>query len=238
MPVTASQSSVFIKEYVFLFNCYAGCTAKMAAKLLRFVVTSPLKVGQQFNNKYGPLASTNSFCGMSSNLLSTKRLFSLSVPEMVTSHLTSICGQSKTWQRPQTDVTTAAKTMNNLTMDICSPTQEKFHALKASIYKCNPKCIRKFNELPVQHYSVLSTGKIMPNQSIVSTKRPPKASRTKQPSRANLPQLSETEVKYEAFVVVNSGQKDSLYRTVTKSLLDREKILIFEVSWCSFRNPG
>lgn len=175
----------------------------MAAKLLRFLATSPHKIGQRFN-KYGHLASNNSFCGMSSNPLSAKRLFGLCIPEMVASHLTNICGRAKTWQRPQTDVTTAA----TIPMDIYPPTQEEFYALKASIYKHNPKCIKKIIELPVRHYSVLSAGKIMPNQGIVATKRPPKASRTKQPSRANLPHLSETEVKYEAFVVLNSSRKD------------------------------
>ncbi|XP_060096844.1 required for meiotic nuclear division protein 1 homolog [Heteronotia binoei] len=163
----------------------------MAAKLLRFLATSSHKIGQQVN-KYGHLTSNNSFCGMSSSMLSVKRLFSLSIPEMVASHLTNICGQAKIWQTPHTDVTTTAKTVNYLIMDIFHPTQEKFHALKASIYKRNPKCIRKF-ELPVRHYSVLSTDTIMSNQGILSTKRPPKASRTKQPSRVNLPQLSEKE---------------------------------------------
>ncbi|XP_054832283.1 required for meiotic nuclear division protein 1 homolog [Eublepharis macularius] len=164
----------------------------MAAKLLRFLATCPYKMSQQFH-KYEYLSSSNSLCRKSSNSLSAKSLFSLCIPETVVSQLTHICRQAKNSQKPQADVTTAAKTMNYLVPDICPPTQEQLCALKSSVYKYNPKCIRKFIKLPVQHYSVLSAGKIMLSQGIVSTKRPPKASRTKQPSRANLPQLSETE---------------------------------------------
>nr|XP_056709637.1 required for meiotic nuclear division protein 1 homolog [Euleptes europaea] len=165
----------------------------MAAKLLRFLAISPHKIGQRFN-KYGYLASSNSLYGMLSNSLSAKRLFNLCIPETVASHLTNTCGQAKTWQRClQADVTTAAKTMNHFIMDSCPSTWEQFHTANASMYEHKPKCTREFSEIPVRHYSVLSTGKIIPNQAIVSTKRPLKASRTKQPSRANLPQLSETE---------------------------------------------
>ncbi|XP_077205866.1 required for meiotic nuclear division protein 1 homolog isoform X1 [Paroedura picta] len=187
----------------------------MAAKLvLRFLATSPHKIGQQFN-KSGHLTSNNSFDRMSSNALSAKRLFRLHIPEVVASYLTSTCGQAKTCWKPQTDVTTVAETMNYLIMDTYPSAQEKFHPLKASVYKCNPRCITKF--ISVRHYSALATGKIMPNQGIVSTKRPPKASRTKQPSRANLPQLSEIEdlMQCTAFATADEYHLGNLCQDLT-----------------------
>ncbi|XP_048344684.1 required for meiotic nuclear division protein 1 homolog [Sphaerodactylus townsendi] len=178
----------------------------MAARMLRFLGVSSQTVGQRFNS-YGHLASSNNFCGISSNSLSAKRSFNLCTPDTVGSHLTNVCGHAKTWQRLQADVTTAAKTMNFFIMNISPPALEQFHALKSSIFKHNP----------VRHYSVLSTGKIIPKQGTVSTKRPPKASRTKQPSRANLPQLSETEdlMQCTAFATADEYHLSNLCHDLT-----------------------
>lgn len=174
----------------------------MGTKLLRFLVRSSPKICQsQLVCKYGHPAPSNQLHGASSNFQSANKFFSSYIPETAVSCLTGVCLQANTWHRPQVNFTTAAKTVNNWIMDISSPSKKQFCAARAAKYQHNPKCLRKLTELPVQYYSVLSPGKIMPKQSIVPAKRPPKASRTKQPSRANLPLLSETEVQYKIFMV-------------------------------------
>ncbi|XP_066471789.1 required for meiotic nuclear division protein 1 homolog isoform X2 [Tiliqua scincoides] len=166
----------------------------MTAKLLRFLARSSHKVCQyQHLHKFGHLASSKSPQGASGNSLSANRFVSLCIPKAAVSCLTSVCGQAKNLHRQQVNVTTAAKTMNYFVMDICPSSREKFCALRTAVYKHNSKCVKTFTDTPSRHYSVLSTGKIIPNPSIVPAKRPPKASRTKQPSRANLPLPSETE---------------------------------------------
>ncbi|XP_013813128.2 required for meiotic nuclear division protein 1 homolog isoform X2 [Apteryx mantelli] len=60
-------------------------------------------------------------------------------------------------------------------------------------YKLNKEHIEKLRDIPARCYSVVSTGKIIPKHSIQPVKRPPKAPRTKQPSRTNQPLLSDTQ---------------------------------------------
>ncbi|XP_053148539.1 required for meiotic nuclear division protein 1 homolog [Hemicordylus capensis] len=165
----------------------------MATKLLRFLNNFPHKICQcQHLHKYGFLASKYPQ-GRSSNSLSANRFIRLCIPKATASCLTNAGVQAKNWQRPQAVITTAAKTVNDLNMGFYPPSKERFCTLRPASYKYNSKCVRKLIDIPSRHYSVLSTGKTMPDQSIVPVKRPPKASRTKQPSRANLPLPSETE---------------------------------------------
>uniref|UniRef100_A0A670IUZ3 Required for meiotic nuclear division 1 homolog n=1 Tax=Podarcis muralis TaxID=64176 RepID=A0A670IUZ3_PODMU len=166
----------------------------MATKLLRFLARSSHKTSHcQHLHKYGLSASSNNLQGVSSNSLLACRSISMCIPEATTSCLSRLCVQTKEWQRPQANVPTAAKTVNYLSMHVCPPHREQFCALKNTSFKHNAKCMGKFMDIPNRHYSVLSSSKIMPNQHILPAKRLPKASRTKQPSRANLPLPSETE---------------------------------------------
>ncbi|XP_061480122.1 required for meiotic nuclear division protein 1 homolog isoform X2 [Rhineura floridana] len=166
----------------------------MATKLLRFLARSSYKTSQcQYLHKYGFSASSNNLQGVSSTSLLAYRSISMCIPEAVVSYLTHICVQAKDQQRLEANATTATKTVNYLSMYICSPYGGQFCALKNTSYQHNSKCIRKLTYTPNRHYSVLSTSTILPKQTVVPGKRPPKASRTKQPSRANLPLPSETE---------------------------------------------
>lgn len=175
----------------------------MATKLLRFLTRSSSKVCQcQHLHKFGHLASSKSPQAASGNSLSTNRFVNLSIPKAAASYLTNVCMQTKNLHSQQVNVTTVAKTMNYLVMDIC-PSRKKFCAPRNALYKHYSEIVRALNNVPSRHYSVLSTSKIIPNPSIVPAKRPPKASRTKQPSRANLPLSSETEVSCEIITVCN-----------------------------------
>ncbi|XP_044278647.1 required for meiotic nuclear division protein 1 homolog isoform X2 [Varanus komodoensis] len=157
----------------------------MAAKLLRFLARSTHKISQcQHFCKYGHVTSSSSFQGSPSNSVLANRCINLCIPEAK--------AEAIDWRRLQANVTTVGKTVHPLIMSICPPSREQFCVLKNACYKGNSKRIR-LTVIPNRHFSVLSTSKIVPTQGLVSGKRPPKASRTKQPSRANLPLPSETE---------------------------------------------
>ncbi|KAM4785960.1 required for meiotic nuclear division protein 1 homolog isoform 5-T5 [Cyanocitta cristata] len=59
-------------------------------------------------------------------------------------------------------------------------------------YRLNTEWIKKLRNTSSRFYAVVSAGKIVPKPSNQPVKRPPKAPRTKQPSRTNLP-LSDME---------------------------------------------
>lgn len=61
-------------------------------------------------------------------------------------------------------------------------------------YRLNTEWIKKLRSTSSRFYAVVSAGKIVPKPNNQPVKRPPKAPRTKQPSRTNLP-LSAMEVK-------------------------------------------
>ncbi|XP_013916284.1 PREDICTED: required for meiotic nuclear division protein 1 homolog, partial [Thamnophis sirtalis] len=147
---------------------------KMAVKLLGFLARSSYTISQcRYFPTYGYLAS-------SSNLLSVNRYLRLCIPEATSSNFTSNCTDNSKWFSPKITIGALAKITNYLT-----------HPLKASIFKQKLKHIRILTGIPNRHYSVLSPSKLQPNQDIVPVKRLPKTSRTKQPSRINLPLPSE-----------------------------------------------
>ncbi|XP_034274923.1 required for meiotic nuclear division protein 1 homolog isoform X3 [Pantherophis guttatus] len=156
----------------------------MAMKLLGFLARSSYTISQcRYFPTYGYLASSN-------NLLSVNRYLRLCIPEATPSNFTSNCMNNSNWFSPQITIGATAKIINYLTMDACLSSRE-LHPLKASIFKQKLKHIRILTGIPNRHYSVLSPSKLQPNQDIVPVKRLPKASRTKQPSRINLPLPSE-----------------------------------------------
>ncbi|XP_015677429.1 required for meiotic nuclear division protein 1 homolog [Protobothrops mucrosquamatus] len=156
----------------------------MAVKLLGLLARSSHTISQcRCFPTYGYLASSN-------NLLSVNKYLGQHIPEATSSNFTSNCMDISNWFSPQTTISAAAKIINYLTTDAC-PSSRELHPLKASIFKHKLKHIRTLTEIANRHYSVLSPSKIQPNPDIVPVKRLPKASRTKQPSRANLPLPSE-----------------------------------------------
>ncbi|XP_070589815.1 required for meiotic nuclear division protein 1 homolog isoform X2 [Erythrolamprus reginae] len=155
----------------------------MAMKLLGFLARSSYTISQcRYFPTYGYLTSSN-------NLLSVNRHCRLCIPKG-TSNFTSNCIDNSNLFSPQTTIGSTAKIINYLTMDAC-PSSRELHPFKASIFKQKLKHIRIFTGIPNRHYSVLSPSKLQPKQDIVPVKRLPKASRTKQPSRINLPLPSE-----------------------------------------------
>ncbi|XP_032072675.1 required for meiotic nuclear division protein 1 homolog isoform X2 [Thamnophis elegans] len=156
----------------------------MAVKLLGFLARSSYTISQcRYFPTYGYLAS-------SSNLLSVNRNLRLCIPEATSSNFTSNCMDNSKWFSSKITIGALAKITNYLTMDVC-PSSRELHPLKASIFKQKLKHIRILTRIPNRHYSVLSPSKLQPNQDIVPVKRLPKTSRTKQPSRINLPLPSE-----------------------------------------------
>ncbi|XP_039202854.1 required for meiotic nuclear division protein 1 homolog isoform X3 [Crotalus tigris] len=156
----------------------------MAVKLLGFLARSSHIISQcQCFPTYGYLASSN-------NLLSVNKYLRQHIPEATSSNFTSNCMDISNWFSPQTTISAAAKIINYLTTDAC-PSSRELHPLKASIFKHKLKHRRTPTEILNRHYSVSSPSKIQLKPDIVPVKRLPKASRTKQPSRANLPLPSE-----------------------------------------------
>ncbi|XP_042333323.1 required for meiotic nuclear division protein 1 homolog isoform X1 [Sceloporus undulatus] len=166
----------------------------MATKLLRFLTGSSQTIRQcQHFHKNGHLMSSKFFQGIASNSVSEDRHITQCIPKAAASGLSGVGIQAKTWWRwrLQANVTTAAETVNYSTTDICFRFREPFKFITS--YKHNPIFLRTLTDKPIRYYSVLSTSTVLPSQGTVPTKRPPKASRTKQPSRANLPLPFETE---------------------------------------------
>ncbi|NWR65436.1 RMND1 protein, partial [Bucorvus abyssinicus] len=73
------------------------------------------------------------------------------------------------------------------------PSWKHFGVALTENYKLNMEHIEKFKKISSRSYSVVSAGKIIPKHGNQPVKRPPKASRTKQPSRTNQPLLSDME---------------------------------------------
>lgn len=74
------------------------------------------------------------------------------------------------------------------------PAMRPFGTPRKVTYRPNLLCSTWFIKTVKRHYSV-STDTLVPKQDLPQIKRPLKASRTRQPSRSNLPDLSVNEVK-------------------------------------------
>ncbi|NXE49206.1 RMND1 protein, partial [Casuarius casuarius] len=107
--------------------------------------------------------------------------------------VTSQCVQVKNWQLLRGKVSALGKNIYYQSGETFFPPWEGFGAAMMENYKLNKEHIKKFRDISARCYSVVSTGKIIPKHSIQPVKRPPKAPRTKQPSRTNQPLLSDTQ---------------------------------------------
>ncbi|XP_074920150.1 required for meiotic nuclear division protein 1 homolog isoform X1 [Chelonoidis abingdonii] len=131
------------------------------------------------------LKLSNDVVRASFRTLAPNKVLNLCTPETATCCLTNLHEQIKNWQMLE------AKIVNYQIGEVYPPFRED--ALRTVNYKHGLSSVKKFMKMPTRSYSVVSAGKILPKQSILPTKRPPKAPRTKQPSRANQPLVSETE---------------------------------------------
>ncbi|XP_054249983.1 required for meiotic nuclear division protein 1 homolog, partial [Indicator indicator] len=107
--------------------------------------------------------------------------------------LTSRCAQVKNWQLLQGNVSAVGKNVYYQCGEIFFPFRKCSSVAVTRNYKLNTEHIKKLRNIPSRFYSVVSAGKIIPKHGNQAVKRPPKAPRTKQPSRTNQPLLSDVE---------------------------------------------
>ncbi|XP_030354780.1 required for meiotic nuclear division protein 1 homolog isoform X2 [Strigops habroptila] len=105
--------------------------------------------------------------------------------------LTSQCVQVKNWQLLQGNVSALGKNAYCRSGEGVFPSWKRFGVAMMGNYKLKTEHVKKLRNVSSRFYSVVSAGKIIPKHSSQPVKRPPKAPRTKQPSRANQPLLSD-----------------------------------------------
>uniref|UniRef100_A0A8C6J1T6 Uncharacterized protein n=1 Tax=Melopsittacus undulatus TaxID=13146 RepID=A0A8C6J1T6_MELUD len=105
--------------------------------------------------------------------------------------LTSRCVQVKNWQLLQGNVSALGKNAYFRSGEGFFPSWKHFGVAMMENYKLSTEHITKLRNISSRFYTVVSAGKIIPKHSSQPVKRPPKAPRTKQPSRANQPLLSD-----------------------------------------------
>uniref|UniRef100_A0A8B9P4L5 Required for meiotic nuclear division 1 homolog n=1 Tax=Apteryx owenii TaxID=8824 RepID=A0A8B9P4L5_APTOW len=147
---------------------------------------------QSFNKIGCPLLKLSNEVDRTAHRTADK-IWNLHALKTDTSCLTSQCAQVKNWQLLQGNVSVLGKNIYYQSGETFFPPWEGFHAAMTENYKLNKEHIEKLRDIPARCYSVVSTGKIIPKHSIQPVKRPPKAPRTKQPSRTNQPLLSDTQ---------------------------------------------
>ncbi|NWW85177.1 RMND1 protein, partial [Rhynochetos jubatus] len=106
--------------------------------------------------------------------------------------LTSPCVQVRNWQLLQGNVSAVGKNVYYQSGDGFFPPWKRFGVVVMG-NKLNTEHIKKLWNASSRFYSVVSAGKIIPKHGHQPVKRPPKAPRTKQPSRTNQPLLSDME---------------------------------------------
>lgn len=107
--------------------------------------------------------------------------------------------QVKNWQLLQGNISTLGKNVYYQSEEFFFPSWKRFGVAMVENYRLNTKHIKELRNMSSKFYSVVSAGKIIPKHGNQPVKRPPKAPRTKQPSRANQPLLSDMEVKYNIY---------------------------------------
>lgn len=117
--------------------------------------------------------------------------------------LTSRCVQVKKWQLLQGNVSALGKNVYYQSGEGFFSSWKRFGVAMMENYSLDPEHMKKLRNISSRFYSVVSSGKIIPKHGNQPVKRPPKAPRTKQPSRANQPLLSDMEVKYKIFSLYN-----------------------------------
>ncbi|KAM9563242.1 required for meiotic nuclear division protein 1 homolog isoform 1-T1 [Guaruba guarouba] len=101
--------------------------------------------------------------------------------------LTSRYVQVKNWQLLQGNVSALGKNACFRSGEEFFPSWRHYGVAVIENYKLNTEHITKLRTISSRFYTVVSASKIIPKHSSQPVKRPPKAPRTKQPSRANQP---------------------------------------------------
>ncbi|NXY48577.1 RMND1 protein, partial [Ceuthmochares aereus] len=123
----------------------------------------------------------------------TAKAWNLYAPETTSPFLTSQSVQVKNWQLLQGNVLVLGRNVFNQSGKGFFPSWKCFGVAMMENYKLNTVHIKKHWNVSSRFYSVVPAGKIIPKHNNQPVKRPPKAPRTKQPSRTNQPLLSDME---------------------------------------------
>lgn len=134
-----------------------------------------------------------------------KKIGNLPAPKTASPCLTSPCVQVKNWQMMQGNVSALGKSVYYQGGEMFFPPWKRFGLAAMENYKLSVEYIKNLGNISSRFYSIVSTSKIIPKSSTQPVKRPPKAPRTKQPSRANQPLLSDMEVKNRICILYNTG---------------------------------
>ncbi|OXB83757.1 UNVERIFIED_CONTAM: hypothetical protein H355_013112, partial [Colinus virginianus] len=122
-----------------------------------------------------------------------KKIGNLCASKTASPCLTSPHVQVRNWQLIQGNVSALGKSVYYQGREMFFPPWKRFDLAAVENYNLNVEYIKKLGNIPSRFYSIVSTSKIIPKPSTPPVKRPPKAPRTKQPSRANQPLLSDME---------------------------------------------
>ncbi|XP_062428368.1 required for meiotic nuclear division protein 1 homolog isoform X1 [Rhea pennata] len=155
-------------------------------------VLAEVRQCQSFNKIGCPLLKLNNEVDETAHGTADK-IWNLYALKTGTSCLTNHCVPVKNLQFLQRNESALGKTIYFQNGKTFFPPWEGFSAVMMENYKLNKKQIKKLRDVSARCYSVVSTGKIIPKHSIQPVKRPPKAPRTKQPSRTNQPLQSDTQ---------------------------------------------
>ncbi|XP_019382569.1 PREDICTED: required for meiotic nuclear division protein 1 homolog isoform X1 [Gavialis gangeticus] len=138
--------------------------------------------------------------------LAASRCLDLHAPEIPSVCLTNLCAGIKNWQMSRGDVTMSEKTVNHWIREVLPPFREHFGSVAPINNNPLGWSAKKLFEIPKRCYSVVSTGQTIPKQNIVPSKRPPKAPRTKQPSRSTKPLFSEAEDQMQCIAYATADE--------------------------------
>ncbi|KFQ37484.1 Required for meiotic nuclear division protein 1 [Mesitornis unicolor] len=162
---------------------------------------------------------------------------------------TSQCVKVKNWQLLHGNVLSLGKNVCCQSGEGFFPSWKRFGVAMMENYRLNTERIKKLWNISPRFYSVVSAGKIIPKHSNQPVKRPPKAPRTKQPSRTNQPLLSDMEnlMQCTAFATADEYHLGNLchdltshgYVEITSLPRDAANVLVIGTEKCAKEDdPG
>ncbi|XP_074674867.1 required for meiotic nuclear division protein 1 homolog isoform X2 [Strix aluco] len=146
---------------------------------------------QNFNKTGRPLLKLDNEVDRTSHR--TAKYWNLCALKTASPCLTSQCVQVKNWKLVQGNVSALGKNGCYRSREFSFPSWKRFGVVLMEDYYPNTEPIKNLRNTSSRFYSVVSAGKIIPKHINQPVKRPPKAPRTKQPSRTNQPLLSDSE---------------------------------------------
>uniref|UniRef100_A0A8D0GG51 Required for meiotic nuclear division 1 homolog n=1 Tax=Sphenodon punctatus TaxID=8508 RepID=A0A8D0GG51_SPHPU len=163
----------------------------MSSKLLRLLARPHQILTKicEWHSLHKPRHSSNDTHEVSYRTVLAKRVLDLCISGTASFYIRNSCMRERNWQIPHANMTTAANALNNQVGGVRLPSREHFNVLQSTNRKPSPRHSRGLMDLQIRtHSSIASTAK-MPKLTTAASKRSLKASRTKQPSRANQPLL-------------------------------------------------